>query len=210
MTLYPELELTFKHALTHEVTYGGLLQERRRTLHAQIVDAIERLYPDRLDEHVERLAHHALRGEAWGKAVAYADAARGKALARLAYGEETVSARAQRARDFRTPVDPELAIDLRMGIGPFFQSAGANRPLLEQYVIAETIARAIQDDARLSKIHALMIAALSGLGEYDRAIEVGQRAPGGPGDRRHVARDVHQVPPCPGLSPPWPATAGGG
>ena len=66
VTLYPELELTFKHALTHEVTYGGLLQDRRRTLHAKIVDAIERLYPDRLDEHVERLAHHALRGEAWG------------------------------------------------------------------------------------------------------------------------------------------------
>src|SRR5262249_38524322 len=80
----------------------------------------------------------------------------------------------------------ELAIDLRIGsrwrgpaphgIGPIFQSAGANRRLLEQYVIAETIARAIHDDARLSKIHALMIGALAGLGEYDRAIEVGQLA----------------------------------
>ena len=29
------------------------------------------LYPDRLAEHVERLAHHAVRGEAWEKAVAY-------------------------------------------------------------------------------------------------------------------------------------------
>ena len=42
------------------------------------------------------------------------------------------------------PSDPRAAIDLRMGIGPFFQSAGANGPLLEQYVIAETIARAIK------------------------------------------------------------------
>jgi len=33
--LFPECEYTFKHALTHEVAYGSLLQERRRALHAQ-------------------------------------------------------------------------------------------------------------------------------------------------------------------------------
>ncbi len=54
--LFPDLEHTFKHALTHEVTYGSLLGDRRRQLHAQIVAAMERLYPDRLSEHVERLA----------------------------------------------------------------------------------------------------------------------------------------------------------
>jgi predicted ATPase len=47
-TLFPDLEYTFKHALTHEVTYGSLLQDRRRTLHRLIVEAIERLYPDGL------------------------------------------------------------------------------------------------------------------------------------------------------------------
>src|SRR5262249_36819713 len=64
-SLFPDLEYTFTHALTHEVTYGSLLQDRRRTLHRQIVATIERRYPDRLAEHVERLAHHALRGEMW-------------------------------------------------------------------------------------------------------------------------------------------------
>ena len=39
--LFPELAYTFKHALTHEVAYGSLLQERRRTLHAGIVEASE-------------------------------------------------------------------------------------------------------------------------------------------------------------------------
>ena len=39
--LFPDLEYTFKHALTHEVAYGSLLQERRRALHARIVDAME-------------------------------------------------------------------------------------------------------------------------------------------------------------------------
>ncbi len=46
--LFPDLEYSFKHALTHEVTYGGLLQERRRELHARIVDAIETLCSWRL------------------------------------------------------------------------------------------------------------------------------------------------------------------
>ena len=70
-SLFPDLEYTFKHALTHEVAYGSLLQDRRRALHARIVDAIEALYPERLAEHVERLAHHAFRGEVWEKAVTY-------------------------------------------------------------------------------------------------------------------------------------------
>jgi predicted ATPase len=53
--LFPEREFTFKHALTHEVAYGSLLHERRRVLHARIVEAIEALYADRLAEQVERL-----------------------------------------------------------------------------------------------------------------------------------------------------------
>ncbi len=70
-TLFPELEYTFKHALTHEVTYGSLLQERRRALHAQVIEAFERLYPDRLSENADRLAHHVVRGEVWSKAPRY-------------------------------------------------------------------------------------------------------------------------------------------
>jgi len=69
--LFPDQEYTFKHALTHEVAYGSLLQERRRALHARIVAAIEQLYSERLGEQVERLAHHAARGELWDKAVEY-------------------------------------------------------------------------------------------------------------------------------------------
>src|SRR2546427_4411509 len=80
--LFPELEHTFKHALTHEVAYGTLLGDRRRTLHARIVDAIERLHADRLTEHVEQLAHHALKGEVWDRAVDYLREAGAKAAGR--------------------------------------------------------------------------------------------------------------------------------
>ena len=46
-SLFPELVYTFKHALTHEVAYGSLLQERRRALHARIVEALETLAAER-------------------------------------------------------------------------------------------------------------------------------------------------------------------
>jgi class 3 adenylate cyclase/tetratricopeptide (TPR) repeat protein len=86
-SLFPDLEYTFKHALTHQVAYGGLLQDRRRALHARIVDAIEALYPDRLAEQVERLAHHAFRGERWDRAVIHLRQAGARAFARSANRE---------------------------------------------------------------------------------------------------------------------------
>jgi class 3 adenylate cyclase len=94
--LFPESEYTFKHALTHEVAYGSLLLERRRVLHARIVEALEAFAPDRVAEvasgakglpagrqapdQVERLAHHALRGEVWDKAVTCCQQARYQGL----------------------------------------------------------------------------------------------------------------------------------
>ena len=84
--LFPEPEYTFKHALTHEVAYGSLLLERRRVLHARIVEALEALAGEQMAEQVERLAHHALRGEMWAKALAYFQRAGEKAMARSAYG----------------------------------------------------------------------------------------------------------------------------
>jgi class 3 adenylate cyclase/tetratricopeptide (TPR) repeat protein len=85
--LFPDIEFTFKHALTHEVAYGSLLAERRRALHAAIVDAIERLYGPQLTEHVEILAHHAMRGRVTDKAVHYLRKAAAKAAARSANRE---------------------------------------------------------------------------------------------------------------------------
>jgi len=76
-----------QHALTHEVTTALSSRTGRKALHARIVGTIERLYPDRLIEHVERLAHHAVRGEMWSNAVTYLRQAGAKALARSANRE---------------------------------------------------------------------------------------------------------------------------
>jgi class 3 adenylate cyclase/tetratricopeptide (TPR) repeat protein len=70
-SLFPELEYIFKHALTQEVAYNSLLLKRRKEIHERIGQAIENLYPDRLEEFCELLAHHYSRGENWEKAYQY-------------------------------------------------------------------------------------------------------------------------------------------
>ena len=117
--LFPDHEYTFKHALTHEVAYGSLLQERRRVLHARIVEALEALAGDRVAEQVERLAHHALRGEVWDKALAYCRQAGEKAMARSASprGRGVLRAGAQRPPHLPEQRDTrEQAIDLRLAL----------------------------------------------------------------------------------------------
>jgi class 3 adenylate cyclase/tetratricopeptide (TPR) repeat protein len=84
-TLFPNLEFTFKHALTHEVAYGSLLHERRRARHARVVAMLEDLHEDRLPEQFESLAHHAYRGEQWETTVRYARLAGDEAAARSAH-----------------------------------------------------------------------------------------------------------------------------
>src|SRR5262249_4847045 len=66
---FAEAEYTFKHALTHEVAYASLVLERRRAVHARIVEAIERIHAGRLEEQIEALAHHTFRAEQWGPAI---------------------------------------------------------------------------------------------------------------------------------------------
>ena len=126
-SLFPDLEYTFKHALTHEVAYGSLRQERRRALHARIVEAIEKLYSDRLGEQVEQLAHHAARGEFWEKAVDYLHQAGKKAASHsatreaIAYFEQALEG-LKHLPESRLVI--EKAIDIRVDLGPILIAIG--------------------------------------------------------------------------------------
>ena len=51
-------EYIFKHALTQEVSYNSVLQERRKQLHERIGAALETLYANSIDDHLDELAHH--------------------------------------------------------------------------------------------------------------------------------------------------------
>ena len=119
--LFPDLEYTFKHALTHEVAYGSVLQERRRVLHGRIVEAIEQLYPERLTEQVERLAQHAVRAGQWEKAVEYHHQAGKKAASRsvtreaIAYFEQALEVLKNLPDGHQTI---EKAINIRVDLGP--------------------------------------------------------------------------------------------
>jgi class 3 adenylate cyclase len=125
--LFPEQEYTFKHALTHEVAYGSLLQERRRALHARTVEALETLVPDGVADQVERLAHHALRGAVWDKAVTYCQQAGARAYDRAAF-RESVAAFDQALQALAHLPEPGdtrgLAIDLRLALARSLSSLG--------------------------------------------------------------------------------------
>src|SRR4029453_9781230 len=68
---FPEVEYICKHALTQEVAYSTVLQERRKALHEKIAQAIEALYRANLEDHYSALAHHYSRSGNAAKAVEY-------------------------------------------------------------------------------------------------------------------------------------------
>jgi tetratricopeptide (TPR) repeat protein len=177
--LFPEREYTFKHTLTHEVAYRSLLQERRRTLHARIVAALEVVFPDRLAEQSERLAYHALRGEVWEKAVPYCRQAGAKAVMRsapreaVAYFEQALVA-LQHLPDRRDT--HEQAIDLRLDLCASLFQLGEHRQSLVHHREADTLATALGDQRRLGHVSARMSNTLLALGDTDGALASGQRA----------------------------------
>jgi class 3 adenylate cyclase/tetratricopeptide (TPR) repeat protein len=153
--LFPDLEYTFKHGLTYQVAYTSLLQERRRVLHARILDALERLYPDRATEQVERLAHHASRGELWEKALTYLRQAGLKGLTRSAnqeavsYFEQAVAVLAH------LPENPETlkwAIDLRLDLRSALWPLGRLDRVLACLREAEALAKTLRDQRTLGSV----------------------------------------------------------
>ena len=177
--LFPDLAYTFKHALTHEVAYGGLLQERRRTLHARLVEAMEERYGDRLAEQVEHLGHHASRGEVWGKAVAYLRQAGVKALARWANHESAIYF--EQALDAlhhlpETAKALEQAIDLRFDLRNSLWPLGEFEKIFGYLREAESLATKLNDRKRLAWVWGHMSGHFSVTGHSTEARTFGKNA----------------------------------
>jgi class 3 adenylate cyclase/tetratricopeptide (TPR) repeat protein len=177
--LFPEQVCTFKHALTHEVAYGNLLHERRRVLHARIVDALEKMVGDRVVEQVERLAHHALRGEVWDKALAYCRQAGEKAMTRPAYREavgyfeQALSALSHLQEQRATR---EQAIDLRLALRSALTPFGDLGRILALLREAEALAVALDDPRRLGLVSGFLARHFYRGSAHDQAIAEFQRA----------------------------------
>ena len=178
-SLFPELEYTFKHALTHEVAYGSLLQERRRALHGRIVEAIEKLYSDRLAEQAELLAHHAFRGELWEKAVTYLCQAGVKAAGRSADREAVGSFDQALEALSHLPQSREMieqAIDLRFALRNALLPLGQLEQMSDYLREAETLVQPLNDQRRLGWLSAYLASDFVQKGDSDRGIESARRA----------------------------------
>jgi class 3 adenylate cyclase/tetratricopeptide (TPR) repeat protein len=177
--LFPEIEYTFKHVLTQQVAYETLLQERRRALHARIVEALEAIAGARVAEQVDRLAHHALRGEVWGKALAYCRRAGERALARSAYREavgyfeQALSVLPQLPEQHETI---EQAIDLRLALRTALYPSRDLGRILARLREAESLAVALDDPRRLGQVCLFLSRHFSIMGAHNQAIAVAQRA----------------------------------
>jgi predicted ATPase/class 3 adenylate cyclase len=153
--MFPDLEYTFKHALTHETTYGGVLAERRRALHARLVEVIERVAADRGTEQIERLALHAFLGEVWGKAFEYLRGAGQRAATRSAFGDaalhfQNALVAGRHLSDAREQLEWTYEILLSRGealfaLSKFEESLASVRE-------AEAIALRLADERRLGRI----------------------------------------------------------
>lgn len=178
-SLFPDLEYTFKHALTHDVAYGSLLHDRRRELHAKVVETIEALYAGRLTEQIERLAHHAFRGEVWARAAGYLRQAGAKAFARsanreaVAYLEQALAALAHLPESRETLEQAvDLRFDLRNSLLPLRELAAVLTNLRE----AERVATALDDSRRLGWVSVYMSQYLWVTGRLTDARTFGERA----------------------------------
>jgi class 3 adenylate cyclase/tetratricopeptide (TPR) repeat protein len=177
--LFPDLEYTFKHALTHDVAYRGLLRDRQRALHARIVDVIERLANGRVGEQVERLAHHALRGEIWEKAVTYLRQVGRRAMARganpeaIAHLEQALSA-LRHLPETRETI--ESTIDIRLDLRTALLALGDWMQMGIYLREAEGLARTLGDQHRLARIATFMVSQCLASGDYDDAVTFGHQA----------------------------------
>ena len=177
--LFPAHEYTFRHALTHEVAYRSLLLEQRRVLHARIVEALEALTGDRVAEQVERLAHHAVRGEVWDKALTYYRQAGSKAAAHSAYREAVTCFEQALMALQHLPTSHnslEQGIDLRFDLRNALHPLGEFGDIFLHMREAESLANALHDQRRLGQVSAYLANYFRLMGDHDRAIESGLRA----------------------------------
>ena len=168
----------FKHALTQEVAYSSLLPDQRRALHARIVGAIESQHAERINEYTDRLAHHAVRGQLWRKALGYLRQTGAAATARSAV-HEAVACFEQALEvlaylsDEQSAID---AIDVRHEIFMPLHAVAEYRRCLDLSTEAAGLAEKLGERLRLGRALSQRCGILRVMGRNDEAIAPGHRA----------------------------------
>ena len=176
---FPEVEYSFRHALTHDVAYGSMLREPRQAIHAKVVWAIETHFGDRAEDVAERLVRHAREGKVWDKVVHYARIAGGRAAWRSS-NREAVNFLEQALEGLRhlehSAQNQALAIDIRFDLrNPIFQLGDLDAATRHQREACD-LAEQLGDRSRLSRalmfvshVHWLM-------GDQEAAFQTGEQA----------------------------------
>jgi class 3 adenylate cyclase/tetratricopeptide (TPR) repeat protein len=177
--LFPELEYTFKHALTNEVVYGALLHDRRTSLHTRIVSVLEDIAGDNLRDYIETLAHHSFRGELWNKAVIYLKDAGAKAMLRSANKEAaSFFDRALTALEHlpQTPEILEEGVDIRLDLRNALFLLGEFALIHTCLNEAQSIAESLNNPRKLRRVLNFRLSYFNLTGEPHRVIELGKHA----------------------------------
>jgi class 3 adenylate cyclase/tetratricopeptide (TPR) repeat protein len=145
--LLPEPAYVFKHAMIQDVAYNSLLLRQRRALHRAVGAALEELYPERLAEHYEELAHHCTQGEVWAKAIAYSTLAGDRAAEAFANTEARAHyARAlQAAARVAPPLEPGAMALLHAKHGAVLTVLGEHEEAVAAYQRALELIRQTAD-----------------------------------------------------------------
>ena len=167
----------FRQPLLQEVAYEGWLTHRRNALHKLIGETIERIYPHRLFEYLEKLARHFTRSEQWDRAVHY-DRASGRKATTLCANREAIR-RFERASEMlqRLPESLERAgqaIDIRLDLCSPNLQLGRLDEVLRLCREAEPLAKALGDQPRLAHVYSHLSNYHYLKGEPDTATEYGQ------------------------------------
>jgi len=157
-SLQPELEYIFKHALTQEVVYNGLLKKERQAIHERIALVMEQLFHDRLSEFYEALSYHFTRGLSAHKAVDYLVKSGGKSLRKYALEEANQYYRKAfellSTKPNKTKKEGKQVIDLLLEWGYVHNSRGAYRELEELLKVNKELAESLDDKERLGMFYA--------------------------------------------------------
>ena len=184
-SLQPDLEYIFKHALTQEVVYNGLLKKERQIIHERIGLVIEELFSDRLPEFYETLAYHFKQGSSVLKAVDYLMKAGEKSLNRYALDEsdqyfkeafDILKNKPDRSRE-----DDKLLMDLLSKWLLVFYFNGTFKGLTDLLTPHKDLAESLNDKARLGMFYACLGFSLIFIEEFKdsyhylmKAIELGE------------------------------------
>jgi class 3 adenylate cyclase/tetratricopeptide (TPR) repeat protein len=176
--LFPEVEYSFKHALTTEIAYGALLHQRKTFLHSRIVKVLEEMTGPTSHDHLDKLSHHAFHGEIWDKAFSYSREAGSKAMGRSAYREAVIYFDRALASLEHLPKSRralEQAIDLRLDLRNALFPLEELERLLENLCVAESLSEALGDQRRLGRISGYLVHYYTLMGDREKATESSRR-----------------------------------